>query len=49
MKPIRDAAAATEMTDAELLAAWSAVEDGDNLTPLQQAVIDEIERRELDI
>lgn len=40
---------AEAMSDKELVAAWDAVEDGENLTPLQKAVIAEIERRELDL
>lgn len=37
-----------EMLDDDLLDAWDKVEDGDNLTDFEQAVIDEIERRNLD-
>lgn len=37
------------MSDAELIAVWDTVEDGENLTPYQQAIIDEIERRNLDL
>lgn len=42
----RDAVAA--MTDAELVRLWDQVQDHDNLTPLQQAVIEEMERREVE-
>ncbi|MEO7465543.1 MAG: hypothetical protein ABIV36_00860 [Sphingobium limneticum] len=42
----RDAAAA--MTNSELVELWDQVDDHDHLTPLQQAVIDEMERREVD-
>lgn len=38
-----------DMTDAELLEAWNKVEDGENLSPLEQGIIDEIQRRNLDI
>jgi hypothetical protein len=40
---------AKAMNDKELIAAWDDVEDGENLTPLQMAVIAEIERRQLDL
>lgn len=40
---------AREMTDRQLLDAWNQVEGFESMTPLQQAVIDEIERRNLDI
>lgn len=40
---------ANGMSNEQLLDAWDAVEDGDNLTYLQQAVLDEIERRNLEI
>lgn len=39
----------SEMTDRELVDAWDAVEDGENLTAFEQDVIDEIQRRELDL
>lgn len=38
-----------ELSDADLNAEWDKVEDGENLTRHQQAVIDEIERRNLDL
>ena len=37
-----------KMTDDELCKAWSAVKDHDSLSPLDQAIIDEIARRDLD-
>ena len=46
---MEDETTAKAMSDKELVAAWDAVEDGENLTPLQKAVIAEIERRELDL
>lgn len=42
------AAAVAVMTDAELVGLWDKVQDPENLTPLEQAVIDEMERREVD-
>lgn len=42
------AAAVAAMTDAELVGLWDQVQDPENLTPLEQAVIDEMERREVD-
>lgn len=36
------------MTDEELCRAWSAVQDHDNLTPFDQAVMDEMAKREID-
>ncbi|WP_158511244.1 hypothetical protein [Sphingobium sp. MI1205] len=46
MDDATDTAAA--MTDAELVARWDQVQDPENLTPLEQAIIDEMERREVD-
>lgn len=43
-----NAAAFAAMTDAELVGLWDQVQDPENLTPLEQAVIDEMERREVD-
>lgn len=40
---------ATGMTDEQLLNAWAAVTDSENLTDLEEAVLAEIERRNLDI
>lgn len=37
------------MTDDQLVEAWDAVEDGENLNEFEQAVIDEIERRNIDL
>lgn len=38
---------ATSMTDDQLLAAWGAVTDSENLTDVETAVLAEIERRNL--
>ena len=38
-----------QMTDAQLVDAWDKVEDGENLTDFEQAVLDEIERRNIDL
>lgn len=38
-----------QMTDKELVDAWDKVEDGENLTVFEQAVLDEIERRNIDL
>ncbi len=38
-----------QMTDAELVDAWDKVEDGENLTDFEKAVLDEIERRNIDL
>ncbi len=43
-----NAAAVAAMADAELVARWDQVQDPENLTALEQAVIDEMERREVD-
>lgn len=40
---------AAGMTDQQLLDAWDAVTDGENLTDVEEAVLEEIERRNLDI
>jgi hypothetical protein len=37
------------MSDEELLAIWRRVKDGDGLTLIEQAVIKEIERRNLGV
>lgn len=37
------------LTDEQLVAAWDRVEDGENLNEYEQAVIDEIERRNIDL
>ncbi len=37
------------MTDEQLVDAWDKVEDGENLSEFEQAVIDEIERRNIDL
>jgi len=38
-----------QMTDEQLVDEWDKVEDGENLTDLEQAVLDEIERRNIDL
>lgn len=38
-----------QMTDKELVDAWDKVDDGENLTDFEQAVLDEIERRNIDL
>lgn len=38
-----------QMTEEHLVEAWDAVEDGENLTEFEQAVIAEIEFRNIDI
>lgn len=38
-----------QMTDAQLVDAWDKVEDGENLTDFEKAVLDEIERRNIDL
>jgi len=38
-----------EMTDAQLVDAWDKVYDGENLTDFEQAVLNEIERRNIDL
>jgi len=38
-----------QMTDNELVDAWDKVEDGENLTDFEQAVLDEIECRNIDL
>lgn len=38
-----------QMTDEQLVDAWDKVEDGQNLTDFEQAVLDEIERRNIDL
>lgn len=38
-----------QMTEDQLVEEWDAVEDGQFLTPRQQAVIEEIERRNIDL
>jgi hypothetical protein len=38
-----------QMTDEQLVDAWDKVEDGENLTDFEQAVLDEIERRNIDL
>ncbi|GFE77369.1 MULTISPECIES: hypothetical protein [Sphingomonadaceae] len=38
-----------EMTDAQLVDAWDKVDDGENLTDFEQAVLNEIERRNIDL
>lgn len=43
------AATARSMPDDLLVSEWDAVTDHESLTPLQQAIIDEIERRNLDL
>ncbi|GAB7552714.1 hypothetical protein NRB_22200 [Novosphingobium sp. 11B] len=40
---------ATGMTDEQLVSAWDAVQDLDNLTDVEQAVLAEIERRQLNL
>ena len=37
-----------DMTDAQLVERWNEVEDHEQLTPADQAIIDEMERREID-
>ncbi|AOR80747.1 hypothetical protein [Novosphingobium resinovorum] len=39
----------TGMTDEQLAAAWDAAEDLDNLTDVEEAVLAEIERRQLNL
>jgi len=46
--PADTAAVVAAMTDAELVSRWDQVQDPENLTVLEQAVIDEMERREVD-
>ena len=48
MDPLEAAIKAEEMNDRELLAAWAAIDDGD-ICHVEQAVLDEIERRNPDI
>ncbi len=38
-----------QMTDKQLVDEWDKVEDGENLSEFEQAVIDEIERRNIDL
>lgn len=38
-----------QMIDEQLVDAWDKVEDGENLSDFEQAVIDEIERRNIDL
>ncbi|WP_281256481.1 hypothetical protein [Novosphingobium guangzhouense] len=38
-----------QMTDEQLVDAWDKVEDGENLTDFEKAVLDEIERRNIDL
>ncbi|WP_155986417.1 hypothetical protein [Novosphingobium resinovorum] len=38
-----------QMTDKQLVDEWDKVEDGENLTDFEQAVLDEIERRNIDL
>lgn len=38
-----------QMADAQLVDAWDKVEDGENLTNFEKAVLDEIERRNIDL
>jgi len=38
-----------QMTDEQLVDTWDKVEDGENLTDFEQAVLDEIERRNIDL
>lgn len=38
-----------QMTDAQLVDAWDKVEDGENLTDFEKSVLDEIERRNIDL
>lgn len=40
--------AAAHMLDEELISIFDRIKPGEKLTPLQQAVVDEIERRNLD-
>jgi len=40
---------ATGMTDQQLLHAWDAVADGENLTDVEEAVRGEIKRRDLGV
>ncbi|WP_278985616.1 hypothetical protein [Sphingobium yanoikuyae] len=44
-----ETAEARAMSDKQLVDAWDEVKDSLNMTPLQQAILDEIERRNLDI
>ena len=37
-----------DMTDAQLVERWNEVENHDELTPADQTIIDEMERREID-
>ncbi|WIW88941.1 hypothetical protein K3M67_02885 [Sphingobium sp. V4] len=45
---LKAAAEISKLTDAQLVARWNAIEDPDNLTVEQQAIIDEMARREID-
>ncbi len=38
-----------QMTDKELVDAWDKVDDGENLTDFEQAVLNKIERRNIDL
>ncbi len=38
-----------QMTDEQLVDEWDKVEDGEHLTDFEQAVLDEIERRNIDL
>jgi hypothetical protein len=49
MKDLKTADTVARMSDDELLAFWSKVLEGDMLNPLADAVLDEIERRNLEI
>lgn len=37
-----------DLTDQQLVELWIAVPDAEQLTPVEQAVIDEMERRDID-
>jgi hypothetical protein len=49
MQALNHADTAARMSDDELLDFWAKVIDGDMLNPLAEAVLNEIERRNLDI
>lgn len=42
------ASEAADLSDQQLVEAWNAVTDPDTLSPVEQAVIDEMERRGID-
>lgn len=47
-EPHRAAAQVAALTDAQLIAIWAGILDNDEMTEEQRAVIDEMERRDLD-